>query len=351
MRAAVLHGPGDLRIEHRPVPRPGPDDVVARVSHCGVCGTDLHLVMEGWGRPGSVGGHEWSGTVVAVGSSVTDLSVGDAVVGGPPPGCGTCGLCLAGRGCLCLSRQPPDGAGDDGAFADYVRAHRRSVFRVPAGLDLRTAALAEPLAVALHGVTRSGVRPGQRALVLGAGPIGALSVVALRARGVDDVVVSEPNPARQALAARLGASVVAPDELEVPSIAEPARIVDGAVDVALECSGRARAVAAGCAQLRRGGTLVLVGTGIEPPALDPNRIILNELVVTGSFEYDDGGIEEALALLASGTADVSPLVEPGDVGLDVLLPAMADLASGRTAGKVLVSPASSPATRQEGSTS
>jgi 2-desacetyl-2-hydroxyethyl bacteriochlorophyllide A dehydrogenase len=338
MPAAVLHGPGDLRIESRPVPRPGPEDVVAEVSHCGICGTDLHMVLDGWGRPGSVGGHEWSGRIVSIGGDVPDLSVGDAVVGGPPPGCGRCHPCLSGRHCLCLSRAQPGGGGPDGAFAPYVRVDHRAVVPVPEGLDLRTAALAEPLAVALHAVTRARPQPAQRALVTGAGPIGALAVVALVARGVTDVVVSEPNPLRRGLVRRLGAAVVEPGQLEVPSIAEPSRIVADAFDVALECSGKPAAMEAACAQLRRGGTMVLVGTGVDSPRFDTNRILLNELVLTGAFEYDQDGIGEALGLLAGGAADVSALVEPTDVGLDGLLSAMDDLSTGRIAGKVLVTP-------------
>ncbi len=339
MPAAVLHGPGDVRVEDRPVPQAGARQVVVEVSHCGICGTDLHMAIEGWGRPGSVGGHEWSGTVAATGDDVTRVAVGDAVVGGPTPACDRCEPCRAGRPSLCMTRGTPGvEAGADGAFARYVLADERAVVPVPAGLDLRTAALAEPLAVALHAVTRSGVAAGQRALVTGAGPIGTLAVVALQARGVTDIVVSEPHPLRQELARRLGAVVVDPSDLEVPSIAEPNRVVDGAVDVALECSGRAEAMVAAAAQLRRGGTLVLVGTGVEPPRFDPNRILLNELVVTGAFEYDAGGIDDAVALLASGGADVRTLVEPDDVGLDGLLDAMQGLHAGRVAGKVLVSP-------------
>lgn len=340
MSAAVLHGPGDLRIESRTVPDPGPDDVLVEVSHCGVCGTDLHMVVEGWGRPGSIGGHEWSGTIVAKGSAVSDFDIGDAVVGGPPPGCGACEYCRADRFSLCLEREQPGGAGSDGAFADFVCVDQDSVIAVPEGLDLRTAALAEPLAVSLHAVSRSGVTPGQRVLVTGAGPIGALAIVALRARGITDVTVSEPNPARQALATRLGATVVDPSSFDIPSIAEPSRIVDGAVDVALECSGKAAAMETACSQLRRGGTMVLVGTGIEPPRFDPNRILLNELAIQGAFEYDASGIENAVTLLAAGGADVTELVEPHDVGLDGLLDAMTELASGHVAGKVLVAPTS-----------
>jgi threonine dehydrogenase-like Zn-dependent dehydrogenase len=174
---------------------------------------------------------------------------------------------------------------------------------------------------------------------MGAGPIGALAVAALRARGVDVVTCVEPAPARQQLARTIGATrVVHPEELEVPTIAEPGRVVHGAVDVVLECSGKASAMEAGLAQLVRGGTLVLVGAGIEAPRFDPNRILLNEITVTGAFNHDGDGFEQALALLASGRIPVADLVEPGEVPLDGLLDALRALADGRLAGKVLVRP-------------
>lgn len=342
MRAAVLHGPRDLRVEARPVPTPGPTDVVVEVSHCGVCGTDLHMVVDGWGRPGSVGGHEWSGQVVEVGAEVTDLRPGDPVAGIATPGCGACASCRDHRPSLCLDRNVTGSDGRDGAFAELVCVDRRAVVSVPDHLDLRIAALAEPLAVALHGITRSGARPGDRALVMGGGPIGALTILGLRARGIDDVVVCEPRPDRAALAERLGATVVGPDDLETITIVEPSRIVAEPFDVAIECSGKAPAMNAALCQLRRGGTLVLVGSGIETPAFDPNRILLNELVITGAFEYDAGGLAEAVALLADGTVDVDPVVEADTVGLDGLLPAMEGLADGTIAGKVLVRPGVAP---------
>jgi (R,R)-butanediol dehydrogenase/meso-butanediol dehydrogenase/diacetyl reductase len=175
--------------------------------------------------------------------------------------------------------------------------------------------------------------------VLGAGPIGALTVAALRARGVEDVACAEPGESRRALARTVGATrVLDPADLEVPTIAEPGRVVDGAVDVVLECSGKRAAMEVGLAQLVPGGTLVLVGAGIEPPRFDPNRILLNELVVTGAFTYDEGGFDEALALLAAGRLPVDDLLEPGEVSLAGLLEAMVGLAEGRLAGKVLVRP-------------
>jgi threonine dehydrogenase-like Zn-dependent dehydrogenase len=174
---------------------------------------------------------------------------------------------------------------------------------------------------------------------MGAGPIGALTIAALRAHGVDDVTCVEPSELRQDLAAKVGAtSVCHPADLEVPSIAEPGLVVDDAVDMVIECSGKAMAMEAGLAQLVRGGTLVLVGAGIDPPRFDPNRILLNELVITGAFTYDHDGFDRALELLASGALPVDALLEPDPVPLDGLLDAMRGLADGRLAGKVLVRP-------------
>lgn len=337
MRAAVYLGKGRIEVQERPLPMLDEHDVLLRVSHCGVCGTDLHMVLDGWGRPDSIGGHEFSGRIAACGAAVQEWEVGDAVVAGPVPGCGACRGCRAGRPGLCSARPPAGAAGFQGAFAGYVRVHERQLLRVPPALSLREAALSEPLAVALHAIQLAGIRPGQRALVVGAGPIGALTVAALRAGGVDELAVCEPHPARRALARALGADpVVAPEQLEIPPM--PFARVDGAVDVVFECSGRAAAFEAGLAQLECAGTLALVGAGMERPRLDPNRVLLNELTIVGCFEHDATGFEDALALLASGALPTDLLIEAADVPLDGLLPAMHDLAAGRRAGKVLVQP-------------
>jgi (R,R)-butanediol dehydrogenase/meso-butanediol dehydrogenase/diacetyl reductase len=313
--------------------------VLLEVSHCGICGSDLHFVLEGWGRPGSVEGHEFSGRVAAVGDAVTRWRVGDEVVGGPSPKCGECEYCRSGRPSLCAGR-PAIGEEphqSQGAFADFVAIPEAQLLRVPPGLSLRHAALAEPLAVALHGITRSGVEAGQRALVTGGGPIGSLTVAALRARGVTDVVLSEPAAPRRALGERLGARVVEPDALVTPP--SPNQLVDEPFDVALECSGNARAMEAALGQLRRTGTLVLVGAGMRAPRMDPNRILLNELVVTGAFCYDADGFDVALSLLADPSFPTETLVEPDDVGLDGVLGAIEALGAGEIPAKVLVAPA------------
>jgi len=342
MEAAVYRGPGELVVEERPVPALGPDQVLVEVSHCGVCGSDLHFVLDGWTRPGYIGGHETSGVVVGLSADAENKenkwSVGDRVVVGPGPTCGECRACLARRPSLC-ERRGKIGAGEhQGAFARYYRAQAAELVAVPDGLELRTAALTEPLAVALHALTLVRVEPGQSALVLGAGPIGLLVIASLRATGVDAITVSEPAPARRERALAVGAaSVVEPSALVAPEM--PYECVADAYDVAFECSGNAQAQEAALAQLRRAGVLVLVGAGMGRPRWNPNRILLNELVVTGANCYDHDGFDRALALLTSGRLPVNQLIEPDDVPLSGLLGAMLHLRAGELAGKVLVAPA------------
>jgi (R,R)-butanediol dehydrogenase/meso-butanediol dehydrogenase/diacetyl reductase len=331
-----------VAVEDRPTPKPGPGELLLEVSHCGICGSDLHFLMEWGGRAGVIEGHEYSGTVAALGPDVTGWAVGERAIGGPSPRCGRCEYCLARRTSLCIER---GGVGGDdgtwqGAFARYKTVRAAEALRVPEGLSLKHAALTEPLAVALHGITRAGgARPGTRWLVTGGGPIGFLSVAALKALGVDDIVVSEPKASRRSLCEKLGARAVDPTELVMPAM--PYDMVDEPFDVALECSGNGRAQESALAQLKRAGTLVLVGAGMARPKFDPNRILLNELVITGAFVYDHDGFPRALELLASGRLANDLLVEQEDYPLNRLLDAAVGLHEGDLAAKAMIVPRTS----------
>ncbi len=340
MPAAVYQRPGEVVVEEKPVPAPGPGEVLVEVDHCGICGSDIHMLLEGWGdKPGLVAGHEFTGSIAALGDGVEGWDLGEAVVGGTTPKCGRCRRCLEGKPSQCENRQGSIVDGHDGAFARYVLVRAAALVRLPEGVTAREAALAEPLAVALHGITRSGAEPGDSVMVIGAGPIGALSVAALVARGIGPVTVVEPGERRRELAAKLGAAkVLDPTELEIFPPWEPERIAEDAVHVVLECSGKKAAIEAGFNQLRRGGTMALVGAGMEGPKFDPNRFLLNELHVVGSFVYDLGGFDRALELLASDGFPTELLIESEDVTLDRISDALVGLAEGRLAGKVMVVP-------------
>jgi 2-desacetyl-2-hydroxyethyl bacteriochlorophyllide A dehydrogenase len=223
-----------------------------------------------------------------------------------------------------------------GAFARYLVVPAASTLPVPASLDMRTAALAEPTAIALHAVELAGVGPSDRVLVTGGGPVGLLIVSVLLARGIADITVSEPSALRRERAREVGASrTVRPDELAEPPLGG---VVAGPVDVAFECSGRPAAGEAALGLLDRAGTLVFVGTGPVPVPVNHNRMIILELEALGTFNYSAEGFQPALDLLESGALPIDRLIEPEDVGLDGVMDAMERLTRGEIPAKVLVSP-------------
>lgn len=336
MPAAVYVGDGDMAVRDVPVPELGPGEALVEVSHCGICGTDLHLVLERYARPDSVLGHEWSGTVAALGEGVDGWELGARVVCDTTPGCGECRACRRGRPAVCLRREPTDFFGFQGAFTRYKKVDASRLLRIPDALSTRHAALAEPLAVTLHTVGLSEVTPDDRVLVTGAGPVGLLTTAVLHAQGVRDITVSEPAPLRRERALAVGASAVCtPDELPTAPMGRP---VEHPYDVAFECSGRAAAAEQALDQLDHAGTFVFVGTGHDMPRVNHNRAIIFELTLLGAYNYDTDGFRRALEILASGSLPLDALVEPDDVGLDGILNAMHHLSDGELAGKVMVTP-------------
>jgi L-iditol 2-dehydrogenase len=312
MRAAVLRGPGEIVVEERRVPEPGPGEVVVRVTSVGVCGSDTHYYEHG--RIGRfvvedplVLGHEASGEVAARGADVTSPAVGQRVSIEPGVPDLTCEQCLAGRYNLCPNMQffatPPI----DGAFAEYVVVHAAFAHPVPEGISDDAAALLEPLSVGIWACRKGGVTAGSRVLVTGAGPIGLLSVQAALAFGATEVVVSDVNPARLALAKDLGATAAVDartadlSDLECPP------------QVLLECSGHPKATGQALRALDRAGRAVLVGMGGDELPLPLSVVQERELEVTGTFRYA-GTWPTAIALVASGRIDLDRLVT-GTYGL------------------------------------
>lgn len=337
MPAAVYVGDGAIEVRQLPVPEFGPDEALIEVSHCGICGTDLHLVLERYARPGSVLGHEWAGTVAARGVDVAGWEIGARVVLDPIPGCGRCRACARGRSSVCLRRDPPDLLDfSRGAFCRYKAVPAARLLRIPDALSTRAAALTEPTAIALHTVNLAHASPDDRVLVTGGGPVGLLTTAVLRSRGVHDVVVSEPAPARRERALAVGATtVVAPDELPPARMGRP---VDAPFTIAFECSGHAAAAESALDQLDYAGTLVFVGTGNTPPRVNHNRVIVMEQTLIGAYNYDAKGFRPALELLASGSLPLDLLIEPVDIHLDEVLPTMHRLTTGELPGKVMVTP-------------
>lgn len=302
MRAAVLHGSGDLRIEHRPRPTPGDSEVLLQVAAVGVCGSDLHFYEEG--RSGSavvdgptVLGHEFSGRIVDVGPSVPPTRIGERVTVEPGTPCGACPACRVDSYNHC-ERMCFVGAGTiDGAMQEYLTVPTGSAYPVPDHVTDTAAALIEPLSVAIHAVGRAHDLPARHVLVSGAGPIGHLIAQLAHRRGAASVSLVDPNGDRLSYAR------------DPVRVATPESWVAGSprIDVAFECSGSNTGLAAALSSLRPEGSLVIVGVGPRTIELPMDAIQEGELTITGSHRYRHTW-PEAIQMAARADVDLDALI-------------------------------------------
>jgi (R,R)-butanediol dehydrogenase/meso-butanediol dehydrogenase/diacetyl reductase len=349
MRAAVYHGCRDVRVETVPVPDPRPGEVLVEVLAAGICGTDAGEFAHGptmfpIDRPhpvtGHVGpmviGHEFAGRVVATGTGVEASWRGRLVASCGAIACGRCWQCARGRTNLCLSYAGV-GLHRDGALAHYVATPVATCEPVDElGLPADAAALGQPMSIAVHARHRGRAEPGERALVLGAGGIGALLVYALARHGLD-VTVVDPDPERVTLALRLGASRSAPADGDPADLADAA---GGPLHLAFEASGLPAVTSTALEALPKGGRLVQVGMHERPASIDLRRLTLTELELIGTNALvRDTDFPEALRLVAArreGWQDVAPTALPLD---ELVARGLEPLAAGHaTAIKTLVDP-------------
>lgn len=316
MKACVIHGAGNLVIEDRPDPSPGPQEVVVRLGAGGICGSDLHYFGEGGVgdfrlREPMILGHEGAGEVVEVGRAVTAVDVGDRVAVNPNHPCGSCAPCQSGRRNLCRNVRFFGSAARfphvPGLFAEYFLAHEDNCHVLPADFPYRIAACAEPLAVALHAVERAGKLLGRSVFIAGAGPIGVLLAAAARLAGANRICVTDLFDAPLAIARAMGATETI--NIKERPAAVPGKITNGdAFDVAFEASGHPSAVANVIELTAPGGRIVQVGMLPRGDTGAPlNRIIARELEFVGTFRF---GPEYARAVnaLVSGQVEVSPML-------------------------------------------
>lgn len=341
MRAAVFHGPHDVRIESVPEPgRPGPGELVLEVVRAAICGTDAAEWDHGpvLCTPGVVLGHEFVGRVAALGEGVVDASIGDRVVSGAGISCGRCLWCLRGRTNLCAEYRTL-GLQVDGGLAEYVTSPASICRAVPDGCDDDAAAMAQPLAVALHALSRVAQRPDESVAVIGAGGIGSF-IVAGAARRANEgrVVAIDIDAERLETASALGADAVV--DATGRDLSELLlELTDGiGFDVVVEATGAPQAPAAALAGARRGGRVLLVGLHGAPRELDLTRTILREVdIVTTVAHVCDSDIPAALELLAA--TDVAAVTMGPRIPLDELVDeGLRPLAERRARGKILVTP-------------
>jgi L-iditol 2-dehydrogenase len=316
MRALVYRGPGELRVEERPLPEPAPGELLLRVDACGICGTDLRIAsgrhrayQDGTER---VPGHEIAGTVAAAGDGV-ELTEGTRAFVAPNVGCGRCPACRAGQVNLCRDMEAL-GITRDGGFAEYVLVRRDmvdqgNVLTLEEPADPAAIALVEPLACALRGSKACGIQPGDVVVIAGAGPIGLMHLrLALLAEPAV-VIVSEPSPTRREEAARSGAHVAVEPGALADAVRESSN--GNGADVVITAAPSAPAqqqaleLAAPLGRINFFGGLPSDASAVT---LDTNLIHYRELVVTGTSANTTEDCREALELVLSGRVDTGALV-------------------------------------------
>lgn len=290
MDALVYEGPLQMNLRQVPVPAFQPDEVLVRVAYSGICGSELsgYEGKNALRKPPLIMGHEFSGTIEALGASVdrAELQLGTAVTANPLLSCGQCSYCLNGKQQLCPSRKLL-GAHLPGSNAEFVAVRADALRLIPPELSLPMAALTEPVACAIHAVVLAQPSPDEQALVVGAGPIGLLTIQALAHQGIRQIFCIDLNAERLAMAEKLGATPATFDALAD----QPVEIVIDAVGASATRQASSRAV-------RSGGRIIWVGLHEADTALPVNDFIRREIATYGSFGYTPVDFDHALQALA-----------------------------------------------------
>lgn len=314
MKALLLTAPSRLEFVDVPEPEVGEDEVLVRVRACGICGSDVH----GWDgssgrrRPPLIMGHEAAGEIAQVGARVTRWRAGERVTFDSTVFCGRCEYCREGRVNLCEDREvigvaPPEYR-RHGAFAEYVAVPERVLYRLPEGVSHEAGAMVEPVAVALHAVSRVALPVGAQVVVVGSGMIGLFVIQVLRHRGVRRIIAVDRAPERLAMAMRLGATdtVLAGTGEERSEIDQ---MTGGrGAEVAFEVVGAGVTLDLAIAVVRRGGAVVMVGNLAPRVDFALQAVVTRELTLAGTCS-SAGEYGEALALIASGRVKVEPMIE------------------------------------------
>ena len=303
MKAAVFKEAGLVAVEDVPAPKAGPGQVVVRISYCGICGSDLHRYAHGLMAPGVIMGHEFAGVVTEVGERVREWSVGDRVVRG-----------IKGRLQVANPRYSARDKGftvdvqAPGGYAEYTAQPAIGLLRQPENITDEVAALAEPLADAVHTVRLGNVKLGDTVVVMGAGPIGLFTLQCARLAGPGLLVVSEPSPARREMARRLGADVVL-DPFAVDVVEEAVRLSGGlGPDVVFECAGAKPTFQQAMEMARYRGQIVLVALCMDGCQISPLDWVGREVQLQCSYGTEIPDWHVALSLLASGRVQGEPVI-------------------------------------------
>lgn len=339
MKSAVFYGKHDLRIEERPMPTVGPNDLLVEVHACGVCGTDVHIYEGDKGAadcpPNTVLGHEFAGKVVQIGENVTDFAVGDRVCVDPNDWCGACYFCREGAAHFC-ERMKGIGTTRDGGFAQYVSVPQKQAYRFTDRITYAQAAMTEPVACCLHGIDLCEIRPSSVVMVIGGGMIGLIMVQLAKLAGARTVILLEPVESKRALGAKLGADLCI-DSLreDVSGILKAQQIKQ--VDVVIECVGLPATICQAIELAGKHSTVMMFGLTKPDDTipLKPFEIFQKEITLKSSFinPYTQG---RAIALIDDEKIDVSSMV--CELASLEKLPAILSDPALRRLGKYIIDP-------------
>ncbi len=336
MKVALFEKPHLLRVTHKELRTLNENEVLVKVTACGVCGTDLHIV-EGRSRssPPVVLGHEYAGIIADAGKELTGFSVGDQVAVDPNIACGTCVHCRRGEVHLCKQLRAL-GVDIDGGMAEFCIVPVAQLYHLPGTLTPEDAAFIEPLSCAVHGIDRAQIRTGDTVVILGGGTVGLLLLQLARNSGASQVIVVEPMDWKRKIASRIGANeTLDPNAVDVfESVKE---LTGEGADVVIECAGRPETVSLSLSLARRGGTVEWFGVCPlgDMIQVEPNSVYFKELTIVGSY-VNPHTFDRSIALIAAKTVDFKAFVVH-KFPLDAVHEALTVLAEGKTI-KSLVDP-------------
>jgi len=309
MQAAVFMGEGRLELQERPIPSVQKwDDVLLRVKAASVCGSDINILKVPPDHPATVGvilGHEYVGEVLDVGGDVGHVQPGDQVIASPDLRCGQCYYCRMGLTTLCENRTTL-GIFLDGGFAPYTLAPARALFKVDKRVPSEVAAIGEPLACALSGLTKANVQPGDAVVILGAGPQGLLFALLARMSGAGKIIISEPTEGRRKHAQSLGFDyVVNPQTQNLKTLVMD--LTPRGADIVLDAVGSLFGQALELA--RRGGKIILLGVNTRSETtLHQYAVTVHQLTVIGSFIFTNELFPTMIRILESGLLPLDRLI-------------------------------------------
>ena len=319
MRAAVLFGPEDIRVIERPVPRPLAGEVLVKVAMCGTCGTDLKIFAGHFPLTPPFGqftpGHEWTGTVVALGAGVDEFAVGDRVAIEAHHGCGRCDNCLIGKYTACLNYgnqakgHRASGMTTDGGFAEYALHHVSSLYKLPAALSFKDAVLITTAGTGLYGLEAvGGYIAGQDVVIFGPGPVGLMTVQVCKQLGAAQVILVGTRDNRLQMGRQLGA-----DALVNARVTDPARAImeltgGNGVDLAIECAGNVE-IPQQCVQVtKRGGKILFLAFYPGPVTFDLGAVVRSDITMYTTRGEGGNNVKRAISLAAQGRLQGSALV-------------------------------------------